>query len=98
MAIDKSNAIYKTETINGKLYRVMYFKGRNGQMIRSKFPQLIKPKSAPMKKKLKNDKVKQTQKPTQRLTTRVVQPTTTKVPRSGSANNLVNEWEELSRR
>lgn len=50
MAIPKDGRVYKMEKIDGQLYRVMYYKGKDGRMIRSKYPQKVNEKQPTMKK------------------------------------------------
>ena len=51
MADKKKGAIFRMETIDGKLYRVMYFKNDRGGLTRSKFIREVQPKKPGRPKK-----------------------------------------------
>jgi len=100
LPINKEGAIFKMETVDGKLYRVMYFKNRGGEFIRSKFPQLVK---APNTKKSVGVRPGSARPVSARpVSVRHVSVRPVSVPQpnihekrtvaSGNASNLIDEW------
>lgn len=87
------------ETVDGKLYRVMYFKNRGGEFIRSKFPQLVKApntkKSGGASARLASARPASVRPVSVRHVS--VRPVEThivekRVVTSSSASNLIDEW------
>ena len=107
----KKGAIFRMEEVDGKLYRVMYFKNDKGGLTRSKFIREVQRKDPKAPKKLsktaKNKKLivenrAQIIANTRRLNdTRSTQrqqasQRQSRAPRSGATQDIINEWTNRS--